>query len=332
LKTYCGELVREVERVERELTGDKAPDWPAIRQDFWGLWQFEPTGVAVMPVSTDRPDALGLQILHAARHGGVPVLPRDGGSLSIGQWWRLLVLYAFGDESVPPQAATAATAALGFPDEITEFKRSGSNMLFDPRPQVNLPVLVVTVGSSRSPAWSSWRPDRRALVVMPPPRDLLRRANGRGAVEPAGVRDEEPPADDVAVQDPAQVTDAFEGLKHRLLRDREPSRIRRYLMRLFPFLRAIRNVELIECEEVTRQSPAEIRQDRVYFGFGPAPVGLRRYIENPTSIGDLLEGIRRMGGLSDTLPPVAPPPLAVSVSDYRQAESEGGPSTSVRTL
>ena len=113
-------------RDEREAT---AVDWPALWSNFWSLWESRPTIVtlrrrsdtsaATESASSDTPTtagsaqsgapeargstppdapavadaaATGLAVLHAARHGGIPVIPSLRATLSIGQWWRLVTL------------------------------------------------------------------------------------------------------------------------------------------------------------------------------------------------------------------------------------------------
>ena len=106
---------------------------------FWGQWSFPPgSGIAR---SSQAPPLNGLDLLHAARHGGIPVMPRLRGTLSIGQWCRLLTVASH--EDVAEQNGKA--------DE---------------------PVLAIFVKSSDSSAWS-WRPESGVMAVMPRPPDIV---------------------------------------------------------------------------------------------------------------------------------------------------------------
>jgi hypothetical protein len=126
-------------------------EWDPAWKEFWDLWQFP--GAAVARAST-APTLQGLDLLHAAYHGGIPVMPRLRGSLSVGQWCRLLVVARSLHEAVPPDALTAASEALGFADD-------GEH--------TDEPMLAIFPRSSESSAWS-WRPESglRAIMLRPP--------------------------------------------------------------------------------------------------------------------------------------------------------------------
>jgi hypothetical protein len=141
-----------------DLTGSAAiPEkvaWdPVWTRSFWGQWSFPPgSGIAR---SSQAPPLNGLDLLHAARHGGIPVMPRLRGTLSIGQWCRLLTVALH--EDVPADAVKAATEALGVAEQ---------------NGKADEPVLAIFVKSSDSSAWS-WRPESGVMAVMPRPPDIV---------------------------------------------------------------------------------------------------------------------------------------------------------------
>jgi hypothetical protein len=259
-------------------------DWSTIWRSFWTGWSFDANGTARSIGKSADAEAIGVQVLHATRHGGVPVIPSAGGSLSIGQLWRILTLSVFSDEQIPDEAKTSAGAALGFPDGIDEFL-----MRTDRQSAPRRPVLFLTVSSMRSPAWA-WRPDGRVRVVMPPPSDQSE-------------------ADAPAIRNPEAVASTLERISERLkyhatiLSRDGPPILRVYaraFRRFFAVMRGPRP-DVVTCIEVRRDFvvPDIVPQGTVYFGFGPPPQGLRRYVENPTSLGDLQDRIRAMGELSE---------------------------------
>jgi hypothetical protein len=329
LQTYCNDLTALARASERQTT---SIDWPSLWRNFWSQCEFLPTGVSIRrppqvahPAGTDADEgvairsplqtsvATGMAVLHAARHGGIPVVPSLPGNLSIGQWWRLVTLAIFGDESIPDGAVAAALRALGFPEDFERLHRDSLSD-FRAHPAGDVPVLFIYVASSGSPAWL-WPPDSRVGAIMPPPRDVLL-------------------ADHAAIENPTLVDEEFHALKQKAMTRERSAPVRfllRALFRLGQFLtrtgrgsawlfrwlpswmirlgaslaRALRNwpirirrarsFNFVECREVGPDT--SVREflpvgPYVYFGFGPAPEGITGYIAAPTGVADLLQRIR----------------------------------------
>ena len=298
LDSYCNDLLALAAAGEREAT---AVDWPALWSNFWSLWEFQPTIVALHRRSSgstppgspaaaqsagpDPARATGLAVLHAARHGGIPVSPGLRGNLSIGQWWRLVILAVFGDESIPLAAVSAALRALGFPEDFERFQK---NSLSDFRAQSvgNAPVLFISILSASSPAWE-WQPDRRVAAIMPPPPDVGE-------------------ADRAAIPDSKRVQNEFDNVWDRAKQRAQSRSPREWVRRLrgrvwrrpWHWLRplpSVRSLDLIKCQEIGPEFDPSERAAGVYlFGFEPVPPGVSGYIASPAGIADLLQRIRDM--------------------------------------
>jgi hypothetical protein len=299
-------------------------EWPTLWRNFWLLWEFQPTVVtlhrqsngsaATRSESSDTPTAArsaqsgaseaggsippdapavadaaatGLAVLHAARHGGIPVIPGLRANLSIGQWWRLVTLAVFSDESksIPAEAVSAALQALGFRDDSKNLLENSLSD-FPARPAAdNAPVLFVSIRATASPAWL-WPPDSRvAAVIMPPPSDVVK-------------------ADRAAIPDSQRVQNEFNNVWDRAKQRAQSRTLLEPLRRLWRRLRRlppVRSLDLIKCQEIGPEfDPSEHAAGVYLFGFEPARPGVSDYIASPTGIGDLLERIRYMDGRRQT--------------------------------
>jgi len=307
LKDYCDELIALARGREQQAT---PIEWAAVWRNFWSLWDFQPTGVAIRPL-IEAPAAIGMAVLHAARHGGIPLMPHLRGNPSIGQWWRLVTLATFGDEGIPSTAVGAAFEALGFPEaQFYPGSFSGIRTRFG----ANVPILFISVVSAASPAWS-WPPDKGVRAIIPPPRGFVA-------------------ADATAVQSSRLVEDAFKELKQRAMTRERTYFVRFFLRGLFrlgrtlsiihqkfaplfswwPFrmtrlragfvrlrrdrrlrVRRSRDLNFVECIEISpdfKLPEIEPTGSYVYFGFGQAPAGITGYIASPTGVADLMRRIR----------------------------------------
>jgi len=222
-------------------------------------------------------------VLHAARHGGIPVIPGLRENPSIGQWWRLVTLAVFGDESIPPGAVSAALRALGFPEDFERFHKNSLSG-FTAQPEGDAPVLFLWIRSASSPAWE-WQPDKRVAAIMPPP-------------QPDVVE-----ADRAAIPDPDLVAREFRVLRRNAMRQAQIFSWRNFLLKLLlPWKRPARNLNFVECQEIGPEfDPSERIAGEVYlFGFGPAPSGVGDNVASPTGIADLLERIREIDQIQQT--------------------------------
>ena len=300
LEPYCNSL-----RMLAPISEVPPIEWPTLWRTFWSQWDIQASGVRLR--SENQAVANGISVLHTARHGGIPVIPRVRRTLSIGEWWRLAALAELGDEKVPSDVAKAAAEALEgspeFSDAFTAFRA---------RSRTPVTILFVEVTSTRSPAWS-WSPDRRVLAVMPPPADVLK-------------------ADEDAVKSIRSVNDAFERLRQStIMRDRSFTarlllggllRVQRLIRaslrwiftrvrledvpdliyraaRLWPIGIRVRRLDFVRCIEIGPDftpPTSEPRDTHVYFGFGPVPRGVApRYIPSPASVVDLMRRIEAHG-------------------------------------
>jgi hypothetical protein len=280
-------------------------EWAGLWRTFWSQWDIEASGVRLR--AEHHAVANGISVLHAARHGGLPVIPRTRRNLSIGEWWRLAVLAKFSDEDVPPATAKAAAEALEGSSDFSDIFSA-----FSQRAPTTTPTLFIEVTSSASPAWS-WLPERRALAVMPPPENVFR-------------------ADSNSIRD-MSYRDAFERLRQNaIMRERSllvrmvlrgifrlrrllgsvrwpfektrlgwlPERVYRAAHR-WPLKVRVRRLDFVRCIEIGRNfvlPEIEPADTYVYFGFEPAPRGVTRYIESPTSVVDLLRRIEAQSSAS----------------------------------
>src|SRR2546429_9563253 len=67
--------------------------------------------------NSDSRDVTLLDLVHATRHGRIPVVPPHGGYLSIGQWYRIFGLARSPDRLLPSHVAEHTATSLGI-DEI----------------------------------------------------------------------------------------------------------------------------------------------------------------------------------------------------------------------
>jgi hypothetical protein len=258
LTLYCQNLSAGMRRLEDEA-GTVEIDWVSISQDFWAQWIFPETGVAVER-SEGKAAVTGFDLLHAVRHGGVPVMPRLRGNPSIGQWCRVLSLAGVEDENVSEAAIEAGLNALGFPEEIREFLPDRSS---SPRPRLrqacNDPILVISVKSARSDAWS-WRPEAGVRVLMHMPADIIE-------------------ADHTPTQAWASRSASLRILSRVMSRE---------------------GASVVHCVEVGVEGRVWLFdpfEKSVVFGVGPAPQRDARHVGTPTGVGDLLQRLRQFEDL-----------------------------------
>jgi hypothetical protein len=160
LTGFSADLSAAVRSFDTDIEWADPGSWTEVWADFWAQWRFPSTGVDAERVDPANP-SLALDLLHAVRHGAIPVMPSRSGNLSIGEWCRLLTLAWSKGETVPERAIAAALTALGFPEEADE--------PLPGRAERERPILLISVGSTRSAAWQ-WRPQPgvRGLMRMPP--------------------------------------------------------------------------------------------------------------------------------------------------------------------
>jgi hypothetical protein len=181
LTEYCYGLRTYATRIE-QYAHAMTIDLPAIWSAFWAQWVFQQSAPRVRRTDgADGPNPTDL--LHAAYHGGLPVIAPTGGSPSIGEWCRLLTLYRFSREKVPLAAAEAALAVLGLAGASADFGLPPSSGSVPPIAPGG-PILLIYLRSIESQAWT-WQPRDGVRAVVQQPLDVL--AADRAATDKSAV-------------------------------------------------------------------------------------------------------------------------------------------------
>jgi hypothetical protein len=230
----------------------KPDSWQAVENGFWQLWRLEQPGVITR--DSECRDITVLDLIHATRHGSVPVVPPRGGYLSIGQWSRIFGMARAQDRLLPSDVAGYAAKSLGIEELAAD------------RPIVrdrNAKIVVIRPLSSRSQAWK-WVPqeDVRAIALMP---------NDIAQADQAITTEGAPPTDNSVN---LEISNAVRSLTSRSL-----------LVIPVPVTIA----EFIELgDDVASASVSQIQKltpnaTRAFFAFDPYVADIR----NPLDVGDL---------------------------------------------
>jgi hypothetical protein len=266
LQSWLDALKQEIDEVTNQLRTSiaSADAWPTIENAFWQLWQRKLPGI--MERHQNFRDVTVLDLIHAARHGSIPVVPPRGGRLSISQWSRIFGLARTADDLVPSDIARHAAASLGVEELATE------------RPKLRdltENIVVIRPQSSRSPAWD-WTPDPRVRAIVLMPADIVVADQGKMA----GVESGAEPA--TAVESPvnARIENAILSLKGKLFFF-IPIRVS-----TIEFIELGNEVRFVTASK-TERLPTNLR--RTFFGFDAEPdVGTEPYVGNPTDVHQLL--------------------------------------------
>jgi hypothetical protein len=247
------------------ITSD-GKEWQMIEGPFWQQWLW-PTSGSVSRQEKNR-DVTLFDLLHAARHGGIPVVPWRGGNLSIGQWCRIVSLAQLRSDAVPADTVNAAYDNLGVPELASALLNTEASMVG----VLKDPIAVISPRSSQSAAWT-WRPEPgvKALALMPEHvvRADQHRANDQGSGAEADRPSWKPERDPIA-----------------LLLARSGYGRRSGAILHFVEIDDSSQAESAADWAVSRLSPN--LAERVYFGAGSNRFAFAHYLRTPSSAGALL--------------------------------------------
>jgi hypothetical protein len=261
-KALRGDLVTMME-LPSIASDDK--QWRMFEGAFWQQWLW-PTSGSVNRQERNRDVAL-FDLIHAARHGGIPVVPWRGGNLSIGQWCRIIALAQLRSDAVPADAVNAAFNNLGVSELAGALLSTETSMV----EILKDPIAVISPRSSQSVAWT-WRPEPgvKALTLMP---EEVVRADQHGAGDQSGTETKGPSSN--ADRDPIA-----------LLLARSAYGARSGAILHFVEIGESPQAEFAADWAVSRLSPS--LAERVYFGAGANRFAFTRYLHTPSSAGALL--------------------------------------------
>ena len=173
IEPYCEEMEAYASFVEHQTT---LSAWREISSRFWAQWTFQRNGPRIRRVPS-APQATPIDLLHASRHGGFPIIAPGTSNLSIGGWCRLLTLFKAGEETVPQTAAEAALAALNLGAAAAEVRLSPPA---SPASWQGKVLLVIYPRSTESRAWD-WQPQPDIYAVAEQPEEVRKADNLKAA-------------------------------------------------------------------------------------------------------------------------------------------------------
>src|SRR5262249_24061173 len=241
---WLDQMVKETDELSsalRQISVQPRTFWQELEAAFWRLWERRLPGEMIR--SSAFRNLTLVELIHAARHGQVPVVPPRGGRLSVAQWSRIFGIARTLVHSVASDVPDHAARSLG----IEELSDANAN-LRDP----NAKIVVFRPQSARSDAWN-WPPEPgiRAVALMPDDVALADRNVLAGMPET-----DDPPLPDNAVD--AKIRDAVKDLRSRIL--------------IFPIKPGIMEfIELggdVSYAMASRMEKLTSVTSRTYFGFG----------------------------------------------------------------
>jgi hypothetical protein len=258
MRPWLDELKAEIDGLSDRLgmLRIKPDSWQAVENGFWQLWRLEQPGVITR--DSDCRDITVLDLIHATRHGTIPVVPPRGGHLSIGQWSRIFGMARARDRLLPSDVAGYAAKSLGIEELAAD------------RPIVhdrNAKIVVIRPLSSRSQAWK-WVPqeDVRAIALMP---------NDIAEADQAITPEVAPPgatARDNSVN--LAISDAVGSLTSRIFF------VIPVPVTISEFIELGDDITLASVSEIQKLTPNAMR---AFFAFDPYVADIR----NPSDVGDL---------------------------------------------